>query len=125
MSPSAVAAVGIGAALGAWMRWGLGVALNATVPNLPLGTLAANLIGGYLIGAAVAWFEAHGASPELRLFVTTGFLGGLTTFSAFSGEATALLYGGRYGWAALHIGSHLVGSILATIAGIETVRRLA
>ena len=91
MSPSAVAAVGIGAALGAWARWALGVALNATVPNLPLGTLAANLIGGYLIGVAVAWFEAHGASPELRLLVTTGFLGGLTTFSAFSGEATALL----------------------------------
>ena len=123
MSPSAVAAVGIGAALGAWVRWGLGVALNATVPNLPLGTLAANLIGGYLIGVAVAWFEAHGASPELRLLVTTGFLGGLTTFSAFSGEAAALLYAGRYGWAALHIGSHLGGSILATIAGIETVRR--
>ena len=124
MSPSAVAAVGIGAALGAWLRWGLGVALNATVPNLPLGTLAANLVGGYLIGVAVAWFETHGASPELRLFVTTGFLGGLTTFSAFSGEATALLHAGRYGWAALHIGSHLAGSILATIAGIETVRRL-
>jgi CrcB protein len=124
MSPSAVAAVGIGAALGAWLRWALGVALNATVPNLPLGTLAANLIGGYLIGVAVAWFEAHGGSPELRLLVTTGFLGGLTTFSAFSGEATALLYAGRYGWAALHIGSHLGGSILATIAGIETVRRL-
>jgi CrcB protein len=125
MSPSAVAAVGIGAALGAWVRWGLGVALNATVPNLPLGTLAANLIGGYLIGVAVAWFEAHGASPELRLLVTTGFLGGLTTFSAFSGEATALLYAGRYGWAGLHIVSHLGGSILATIAGIETVRRLS
>jgi CrcB protein len=125
MSPSAVAAVGIGAALGAWARWGLGVALNATVPNLPLGTLAANLIGGYLIGVAVAWFEAHGASPELRLLVTTGFLGGLTTFSAFSGEATALHYTGRYGWAALHIGSHLGGSILATIVGIETVRRLS
>jgi CrcB protein len=119
-------AVGVGAALGAWLRWALGLALNAIVPHLPLGTLAANLIGGYLIGVAVALFEAHGhLAPELRLLVVTGFLGGLTTFSAFSGEAVALLMAERYGWALLHIGSHFIGSIALTILGIWTVKAFA
>jgi CrcB protein len=118
-------AVGVGAALGAWLRWALGVGLNAVLPHLPLGTLAANLIGGYLIGVAVALFEAHShLAPELRLFVVTGFLGGLTTFSAFSGEAVALLMSERWGWAVMHIGAHLAGSIALTILGILTVRAL-
>ena len=126
MTGAGALAVGVGAALGAWLRWALNVALNTVVPDLPLGTLSANLIGGYLIGVAVALFEAHGhLSPELRLFVVTGFLGGLTTFSAFSGEAVALLMSARYGWAALHIGSHLIGSIALTILGIWTVKALA
>jgi CrcB protein len=119
-------AVGVGAALGAWLRWALGVGLNAVLPALPLGTLAANLIGGYLIGVAVALFELHGhLAPELRLFVVTGFLGGLTTFSAFSGEAVALLMSERWGWAVMHIGAHLAGSIALTVLGILTVRALA
>src|SRR5258708_30023590 len=96
MSASGVAAVGIGAALGAWLRWGLGAAMNALVPALPMGTLAANLIGGYLVGVAVAIFEQYGGlAPELRLFVITGFFRGLTTHSNFFGQTAALLYTGR------------------------------
>ena len=126
MNVAGALAVGVGAALGAWLRWALAVVLNAVAPQLPLGTLAANLIGGYLIGVAVALFEAHGhLAPELRLFVVTGFLGGLTTFSAFSGEAVALLMSERWGWAVMHIGAHLTGSIALTILGLLTVRALA
>ncbi|MCU0804817.1 MAG: fluoride efflux transporter CrcB [Burkholderiales bacterium] len=119
-------AVGVGAALGAWARWGLGVAFNRAVPELPLGTLIANLVGGFLIGVAIEVFELKGhVSPETRLFVITGFLGGLTTFSAFSGEAVSLLAQGRLGWAAAHIASHLVGSIALTFVGIWAVRTVA
>jgi len=90
VSIGGLAAVGGGAALGAWARWGLGVALNPLFPTVPLGTLAANLIGGYLAGFAVALFHHHaGLSPELKLFLITGFLGGLTTFSTFSVEVVA------------------------------------
>ena len=93
------AAVGIGAALGAWLRWGLSTWLNPRVPSFPLGTLAANLVGGYLVGFAVAFFLArHSLPPEVRLFVVTGFLGGLTTFSTFSAEVVELLMRGD--WAA-------------------------
>ena len=119
-------AVGTGAVLGAWLRWWLGVALNAVTPNLPLGTLAANLFGGYLVGVAVEYFSQQGAIPvEMRLFVITGFLGGLTTFSSFSAEAVGLLMESRYAWACLLITSHLVGSIVMTVLGIFTVRSFA
>ena len=125
MPVSAFIAVGAGAALGAWLRWWLGVALNAVVPTLPLGTLAANLIGGYLIGVAVEFFIVHATfAAELRLFAITGFLGGLTTFSTFSAEAVTLLSRDQYGWAAAHIGAHLAGSLMMTILGIATVRAL-
>jgi CrcB protein len=125
MSASGVAAVGIGAALGAWLRWGLGAAMNALVPALPMGTLAANLIGGYLVGVAVAIFEQYGGlAPELRLFVITGFLGGLTTYSTFSAESVSLLTTGRYGWALAHTLAHLLGSICMTVLGITSVRVL-
>jgi CrcB protein len=118
-------AVGIGAAVGAWLRWGLGQAFNAVLPELPLGTLAANIIGGYLIGLALAWFTLNpGLSPEVRLLVATGFLGGLTTFSSFSGEAYILLARQQYGWAAAHIGLHVLGSLAATALGFATVRLL-
>ena len=120
-----IAAVGVGAALGAWLRWALGVMLNAIVPNLPLGTLAANLIGGYLIGVAAAIFTAYPTLPsEMRLFAITGFLGGLTTFSTFSGEAVALLARSQLAWAMAHIGAHLAGSLTMTWLGILTVRWL-
>ncbi len=121
MSASAVAAVGVGAALGAWIRWTLGSAFNPAFPTLPLGTLAANLAGGYLIGIAVAFFAENASIPaEARLFVITGFLGGLTTFSTFSAEAVTLLARAQYGWGAVLILSHLAGSIVMTLAGIAT-----
>lgn len=125
MTAAGFAAVGIGAAIGAWLRWALGAGLNALSPQLPLGTLLANLVGGYLIGVAVAVFdEAAGFTPELRLLVITGFLGGLTTYSTFSAESVMLLQSGRYGWALAHTGAHLAGSVALTMLGMMTVRML-
>ena len=125
MGASGFLVVGIGAVLGAWLRWFLGMALNAANPNLLLGTLAANLIGGYLVGVAVEYFSQQGGLPvEIRLFVITGFLGGLTTFSSFSAEAVGLLMESRYAWATLMISSHLIGSIIMTVLGIFTVRSI-
>lgn len=116
-------AVGVGAAFGAWLRWLLGIALNPVFPTVPLGTLAANLVGGYLIGIAVEFFAQHvSLPPELRLLVITGFLGGLTTFSTFSAEAVTLLARTQYGWALAMIAAHLAGSILMTLLGILSVR---
>jgi len=122
---SSVLAIGIGAALGAVLRWGLGLWLNALLPALPPGTLAANVIGGYLIGLAMVFFtqQVH-LPPEWRLFVITGFLGGLTTFSTFSAEVMRLLNDGRMAWALGAIGAHLAGSLLATWAGMVTATRL-
>ena len=126
MGATGFLAVGVGAVLGAWMRWGLGIALNAVVPNLPLGTLTANLVGGYIIGVAVEFFLQHASVPaEWRLFLITGFLGSLTTFSTFSAEAVELLALQRYGWAMLHVGSHLAGSLAMTVLGLYTVRWLS
>ncbi|MBM3343316.1 MAG: fluoride efflux transporter CrcB [Betaproteobacteria bacterium] len=119
-------AVGVGAALGAWLRWALALGYNAALPHLPLGTLLANLIGGFLIGVAIEWFTAHPVlAPEIRLFVITGLLGGLTTFSTFSFETVALLQRGEYGWAATLMLAHLLGSIVMTLAGIALMRWLA
>lgn len=116
-------AVGLGATLGAWLRWGLSVGLNNYVVNLPLGTLIANLGGGYLVGIAVGVFQDFpGLSPEWRLLVVTGFLGGLTTFSTFSAEAMMLLQRSQYLWAVAHTGLHLLGSIAFCIAGLATWR---
>ena len=116
-------AVGIGAAFGAWLRWGLGLWLNPALPGLPLGTLAANLVGGYLVGLAVAFFTQHpGLSPELRLLIITGFLGGLTTFSTFSAETVTLLLRGQYAWGSAVIVTHLGGSLLMTVLGIQTFK---
>ena len=113
-------AVGGGAALGAWIRWGLSAALNASM--LPMGTLIANLSGGLLIGVAFAYFINTPSHNELRLFVMTGFLGGLTTFSAFSAEAFNLLSKQHYTWAVGHILSHLLGSLLMTAIGFMLVQ---
>ena len=118
-------AVGAGAAAGAWLRWWLGIVLNTVFPTVPLGTFAANMLGGYLMGIALGAFTSYQAlSPELRLFVTTGFLGGLTTFSTFSAEATTLLARQQFGWGALMIAGHAAGSIVLTFAGIATARLL-
>ena len=115
-------AVGGGAALGAWVRWGLGIALNASI--LPLGTLIANLGGGLLMGMALAYFASTSAQDTTRLLVMTGFLGGLTTFSAFSAEAFNFLQKQQYAWAAGHIGSHVLGSLLMTALGFMLVNYL-
>lgn len=116
---SAALAVALGAALGALLRWGLGMGLNHLFPQLPPGTLAANLLGGYLAGVAVAAFTQHGQlPPEWRLFVITGFLGGLTTFSTFSLEVVQLAQQGRAPWAVATMGAHLGGSLMMTLAGI-------
>jgi len=120
---AALAAVAVGAVLGAWLRWGLSYWLNPRLEHLPLGTLTANLVGGYLVGIAVAVFAAHPALPPFwRLLIVTGFLGGLTTFSTFSAENVALLGSGAWGGAFLHAGLHLFGSLVATGAGIASVR---
>jgi len=120
------AAVGIGAAFGAWLRWGFSAWLNPRLPQFPLGTLASNLVGGYLVGFAVAYFLArHDLPPHWRLFVITGFLGALTTFSTFSAEVTELLAKGEYITGLLLAATHLFGSLVLTAAGFATFRALA
>ena len=120
MNMAGFLAVGVGAALGAWLRWGLNVAMYSAFPALPMGTLIANLVGGFLIGVSVEVFLLHAdVDPVWRLFIITGFLGGLTTFSTFSAESVALLSTARYGLATAHIALHLAGSILMTIAGMR------
>jgi CrcB protein len=125
VSIAGVFAVGGGAAVGAWLRWWLGIVLNPVFPTLPLGTLAANVIGGYLMGVALGVLtHLEALPPEVRLLITTGFLGGLTTFSTFSAEATTLIAREQLGWAAAHVAVHVVGSVLMTFAGIATMRFL-
>jgi CrcB protein len=117
-----VLAISIGAALGALLRWVLGLRLNGLFPSVPPGTLAANLIGGYVIGVAIAFFARYAAvAPEWRLLWITGFCGGLTTFSTFSAELVVLLQQGRAGWALAATALHVVGSVAMTFAGIGTV----
>jgi fluoride exporter len=126
MNAAGFIAVGVGAVLGAWLRWALSVWLNPANPALPYGTLVANIGGGYAVGLAVAFFSANASlAPEWRLACVTGFLGALTTFSAFSAESVDLLMAGRYGAAAVHSGAHLFGSIVATLLGFATYRALA
>jgi CrcB protein len=126
MNATAFLAIGIGAVLGAWLRYGLGLWLNPLFVTIPLGTLAANLVGGYLVGAAVAVFHINvELSPELRLFFVTGFLGALTTFSTFSAEVVHLIQTARYGWAAGAAALHLFGSLLMTGLGIFTIHKLS
>ncbi len=121
----AILAICIGASAGALLRWWLGAQLNALFPAVPPGTLAANLVGGYVIGIAIAFFATYSAiAPEWRLLIVTGFCGGLTTFSTFSAEIVTLLQQGRGLWALGAAGAHLVGSVLMTFAGIGTVQWL-
>lgn len=124
MTWTATIAIAAGAVLGAWLRWGLGLWLNHIFPTVPLGTLAANLLGGYLVGAAVALFHLNTELPaELRLFFITGFLGALTTFSTFSAEVVSLIRTAQYGWALAAASLHLLGSLLMTGLGIWTIHQ--
>ncbi|WP_281645377.1 fluoride efflux transporter CrcB [Parendozoicomonas sp. Alg238-R29] len=122
---SSVLAISLGAALGANARWLLGMALNPVFAGLPFGTLTANWVGSYLIGVALSGFNVLSiVSPELRLFVVTGFLGALTTFSSFSADIVALIQEGRFGWASAGILLHVAGSLIMTILGMLTVHLL-
>lgn len=126
MNFSSFLAVGLGAAIGAWLRWGLGLTLNALFPLLPLGTLLANLIGGFLVGVAITVFHLQAElPPQLKLFVITGLLGGLTTFSTFSAEVVTLIQRAEYAWACGAVVLHLGGSLLLTGLGIYSVLQLA
>lgn len=118
-----IVAIFCGAGLGALLRWFLSLTLNELLPDLPLGTLAANLIGGYAIGmAAVVFTMKAGLPPEWRLFVITGFLGGLTTFSTYSVEVMTHALQGEFGWAFAVAGLHLMGSFALTALGMWTAR---
>ena len=120
---SGLLAVGVGATIGAWLRWLLGALLNPLFPTLPLGTLSANLVGGLLMGFAMELLTRHAVLPaEVRLLVTTGFLGGLTTFSTFSAEVVTLLLRKEYLWGSVVIATHVVGSLAMTILGIVLIR---
>ncbi len=126
MTGFGIAAVGVGAAVGAWLRWVLGQFLNALFPAIPPGTLAANLVGGYVVGAAIAYFsQAPGVAPEWRLLIITGFCGGLTTFSTFSAELATLLAAGRWTLLAGAVALHVGGSLAMTLLGIASWRWLA
>ncbi|TVR62723.1 MAG: fluoride efflux transporter CrcB [Candidatus Competibacteraceae bacterium] len=118
-------AIGLGAAMGAWLRWGLGILLNPIFPTLPFGTLASNLLGGFLMGMAMQFLIQHAVlAPELRLAITTGFLGGLTTFSTFSAETTTLLLREEYLWALTLVLIHVIGSVTMTLLGIVVMKGL-
>lgn len=124
--PLSILAISVGAALGALMRWGLSLWLNPAFPAIPGGTLAANLIGGYLVGVAAAFFAQNAAlPPEWRLFAVTGFLGGLTTFSTFSAEVVTMMNQGQFGWALAAAGTHMLGSFAMTALGMFTIHALS
>jgi len=119
-------AIAIGAILGAWLRYGLATLMRALHSELPMGTVAANLGGGFMIGVAVAFFAGHpNLPPAWRLFAITGFLGGLTTFSSFSAESMALLQRGEIAWALGHTALHVIGSLVCCFAGFAAYKALA
>ena len=118
-----VLAVALGAAAGALLRWGAGLWLNTQWSGFPLGTLLVNCVGGLLIGVALFWF-ARTPNELLRLLLVTGFLGGLTTFSAFSGESLALMQRNEWGWACAHTVAHVLGSLACAALGFRLARSL-
>ncbi|MEB0041221.1 MULTISPECIES: fluoride efflux transporter CrcB [unclassified Pseudomonas] len=119
-------AIAFGASVGALMRWQLGMKLNSVFPTLPPGTVVANMVGGYIIGLAVAFFAATPTlSAEWRLLVITGFCGGLTTFSTFSAETIILIQQGRLLWALSSIAVHVLGSLAMTALGLLTFQLIS
>ncbi|MBU6460496.1 MAG: fluoride efflux transporter CrcB [Proteobacteria bacterium] len=126
MNLTSIVAVATGAALGALLRWLLSNVLNSFFPTIPLGTLTANLLGAFIMGMALGYFALNTALPsEFKLFVTTGFLGGLTTFSTFSAETTTLLINREFLWAGIEVLVHVSGSLIMTFAGINLIKMLA
>ena len=125
MNWSSLISVLVGGAIGSVLRWLLGLALNPVFPDLPLGTLTVNLVGGFIIGGAIGIFDQfQSLPPELRLFVITGFCGGLTTFSTFSAETVNALMRQQYGWSFAIVATHLIGSLAMTLIGIYAMRLL-
>lgn len=121
----AFVAVGAGAAIGAWLRWGLGLLLNPVFVLVPLGTLVANLTGGLLMGMVLGWVQAvPSMAPALKLLLTTGLLGGLTTFSTFSAEGLHLLQRGEWGWLAVHAAAHVAGCLFMAWVGFAMFNAL-
>lgn len=118
----AVFAICLGACVGALARWRLGLWLNHPGAFMPWGTLAANLIGGYLVGLILAWAHHADLAPFWRLILVTGFLGALTTFSSFSAEVVEMALADRWGAALSTAALHLLGSLALTWAGIQTAR---
>lgn len=118
-------AVLVGGGAGCLLRWFFSLRFNPLFPNLPLGTLLVNLVGGFIIGAALAWFTRHPQlDPAWKLLITTGLCGGLTTFSTFSAEVMTMLQAGKYVWAMGSVSAHVIGSLLMTFAGFALVNLL-
>lgn len=116
---NSILAISLGSSLGALLRWVFGIKLNDWFPSIPLGTLLANLLGGYIIGVAMAYFsQMPDLAPEWRLLIITGFCGGLTTFSTFSAEVLTLIQEGRLVWALAVIAIHVSGSLLMSFIGV-------
>lgn len=118
-------AISLGASMGALLRWFFGLVLNPVSKSIPIGTVAANLLGGLLIGLAISFFEQHPELPiEWRLLIITGFLGGLTTFSTFSAEVIQMIQEGKLAIALLTILLHLIGSLAMTMIGLTIYKLL-
>ncbi len=123
MNMTAFIAVFCGAGFGAIFRWFLGILLNGLFPRIPLGTLSVNLLGGYLIGIAMTYFATrYTLPPEWRLFIVTGFLGGLTTFSTFSAEVMTLISQNEWLWTLILCGAHVLGALVCVALGIYTCK---
>lgn len=118
-------AVGVGGALGCWLRWFFSIKLTPIFPQIPLGTLTANLVAGFIIGITIAVFGRYTTlPPEARLFIVTGFLGGLSTFSTFSADVVNLLAREEYFWGGAAIAAHVIGSLVLTLLGMYLAKLL-
>ncbi len=125
MTALSFVSVGVGAVLGAWVRWALSIILPSPPMFFPMGTFVANLIGGFLIGASVEYLSLQPSiSPQVKLFLVTGLLGALTTFSTFSMEAVSLIMRQQYLTCVLHVSLHVFGSISFTVLGVLSIRAI-